>query len=72
MRSEIVYMIMGVIAGACICLEGTLNSLLGRHVGVIKAALAPFGTGLIALIIAVFILDRGRGLDMGLWLKAPW
>ncbi|NQU15124.1 MAG: DMT family transporter [Desulfobacteraceae bacterium] len=72
MKSSIGYMVLGTIAGCCLCLEGSLNSLLGRHVGVLKAAIAPFGTGLIAIVVVVLLLGKDKGIGLGLWLEAPW
>jgi len=72
MKSSIGYMVLGIIAGFCLCLEGSLNSLLGRHVGVLKAAIAPFGTGLIAIVVVVLLLGKGKDIGLGLWLEAPW
>jgi len=72
MNLELFYMVLGVVAGICICLEGTLNSLLGRHVGVLKAALAPFSIGLIAVIIMVIVFDKGKGIKITTWMEAPW
>ena len=72
MTLELFYMVLGIVAGICICLEGTLNSLLGRHVGVLKAALAPFSIGLIAVIIMVIVFDKGKGIKIAAWMEAPW
>jgi transporter family-2 protein len=72
MKLELFYMVLGVVAGICICLEGTLNSLLGRHVGVLKAALAPFCTGLVALTIIIIVFDKGKGIKISTLMEAPW
>lgn len=50
------YVILGIVGGICICKEGSLNSLLERHVGVLRATLAPFGTGFLAIRVNLFFV----------------
>lgn len=72
MNLEVLNMVLGIVAGICICLEGSFNSLLGRHVGVLKAALAPFSIGLISIIIIIILFDKGKGIKITPWMEAPW
>lgn len=64
--------ILGIVGGICICMEGSLNSLLGRHVGVLKSALAPFGTGFLAILVILFFITGDKAGGMTQWAKAPW
>jgi bacterial/archaeal transporter family-2 protein len=66
------YLVLGVFAGMCVCMEMSLNSLLGRHVGVLRSTLAPFTTGLIALLIILFFVTGERLGTIQQWTKAPW
>lgn len=66
------YLVLGVFAGMSVCMEMSLNSLLGRHVGVLRSTLAPFITGLIALLIILFFVTGERLGSLNPWMKAPW
>ena len=66
------YLVLGVFAGMSVCMEMSLNSLLGRHVGVLRSTLAPFITGLIALLIILFFVTGERLGSLNQWMKAPW
>lgn len=66
------YLALGVFAGMCVCMEISLNSLLGRHVGVLRSALAPFITGIVALLAILFFVTGDRLGSSQEWLKAPW
>jgi bacterial/archaeal transporter family-2 protein len=66
------YLVLGVFAGMCVCMEMSLNSLLGRHVGVLRSTLAPFITGLVALLIILFFVTGERLGSLNQWMKAPW
>lgn len=65
-------MLVGVIGGICVSMEGSLNSLLGRHVGVLKATIAPFAGGLIAILLVVLIAGSHDATGTGNWSSAPW
>jgi len=66
------YVILGIVGGICICMEGSLNSLLGRHVGVLRSALAPFGTGFVAILILLFFITGERTGGISQWAGSPW
>ncbi len=66
------YLLLGVFAGMCVCMEMSLNSLLGRHVGVLRSTLAPFITGLVALLFILFFVTGERLGSFSQWMKAPW
>jgi len=72
-NSEVIlYMLIGVIGGVCVSIEGSLNSLLGRHVGVLQATIAPFGVGLIAILIMVYLFTPEKMGSLSQWTQAPW
>jgi bacterial/archaeal transporter family-2 protein len=68
----LIYMLLGVIGGICVSLEGSLNSLLGRHVGVLQATIAPFGVGLIVILAVVYLFAPGKFGSFSQWADAPW
>jgi bacterial/archaeal transporter family-2 protein len=67
------FVCVGILGGVCVAVEGSLNSLLGHHVGVLKAVIAPFAVGLLTILVAVVVVtgfsDSGPG---GGWFSAPW
>ncbi len=67
-----IYMLVGIIGGICVSMEGSLNSLLGRHVGVLKATIAPFAGGLLAILLTVLIVGSQDTSGSGNWASAPW
>ena len=70
--SMLLYMAVGILGGVCVGLEGSLNSLLGKHVGVLRATIAPFAVGLVTILIAVAVLNPGKWGTAQEWLSAPW
>jgi bacterial/archaeal transporter family-2 protein len=66
------FALLGILGGVCVCMEGSLNSLLGRHVGVLRSALAPFGTGFMAILIVVLFITGDRTGRVSEWTAAPW
>jgi transporter family-2 protein len=66
------YLLLGIFAGMCVCMEISLNSLLGRHVGVLHSAVTPFVTGLISLLFILFFVTGAHLGSPNQWLKAPW
>jgi bacterial/archaeal transporter family-2 protein len=72
-NSEVVfYMLLGIIGGACVSIEGSLNALLGRHVGVLQATIAPFSVGLIVILIMVYVFTAEKMGSLSQWTQAPW
>lgn len=70
--SMLLYMAVGILGGVCVCLEGSLNSLLGKHVGVLRATIAPFAVGLVTILIVVAAANPGKWGTAQEWLSAPW
>lgn len=66
------YMAVGILGGIGVGLEGSLNSLLGKHVGVLRATVAPFAVGLVTILIAVAVMNPGKWGTAREWLNAPW
>ena len=62
----------GVVGGICVSMEGSLNALLGRHVGVLRATIAPFAVGLLTILLAVLLVGSQDTSGSGDWTSAPW
>jgi transporter family-2 protein len=70
--SMLMYIAVGILGGVCVSLEGSLNALLGKHVGVLRATVAPFAVGLVAILIVVAVANPGKWGTAQEWLSAPW
>lgn len=70
--SMLLYIAVGILGGVCVGLEGSLNALLGKHVGVLRATIAPFAVGLVAILIVVAVANPGKWGTAQEWLSAPW
>jgi len=68
----VIYILVGIVGGVCVAVEGSLNSLLGHHVGVLKAIIAPFAVGLITVLVAVAVTGSAGSGTGGGWFSAPW
>jgi transporter family-2 protein len=68
----VIYILVGIMGGVCVAIEGSLNSLLGHHVGVLKAVIAPFAVGLLTILIAVAVMGSAGSGTGGGWSSAPW
>lgn len=67
---SLLYLILAAIAGLTMALQGSLNSMLGKKVGIFEAS---FIVHLIAAIILVVILllNINKG-NIQTWKEAPW
>ena len=70
--SMLISMAVGVLGGVCVGLEGSLNAILGKHVGVLRATIAPFATGLATILFTVAIIGPDKWWNVKEWLSAPW
>jgi bacterial/archaeal transporter family-2 protein len=70
--SLLLYMAIGILGGACVGIEGSLNSILGKHVGVLRATIAPCAVGLVTILIVVAAVYQGQWGTAQEWLSAPW
>jgi transporter family-2 protein len=70
--SMLLYMAVGILGGVCVGLEGSLNALLGKHVGVLRATIAPFAVGLVTILLVVAVANPGKWGTAQEWLRAPW
>ncbi|MDH7576670.1 MAG: DMT family transporter [Bacillota bacterium] len=64
-------LIFALVAGVTMALQGSLNSALGKVIGLLEATFIVHVTGTLTLIILLFLLQLGRG-DLGRWAQAPW
>lgn len=69
--SEIIFFIIALIAGISMAVQGSLNSVLGKIVGLWEATFVVhiIATFLVAVIIFVFNLNKGSFSSLS---EAPW
>lgn len=70
MRKNFVFILPAGIAGALMALQGGLNGLLGKTIGLTETAFAVHLTG--ALAILPFFLTKLEGITGAKLAKAPW
>ncbi len=63
--------IFALIAGITMALQGSLNSALGKVVGLLESTFIVHVIGTVALVILLFLFQLGRG-DLGRFNQAPW
>ncbi len=63
-------LLLAAAAGIAMALQGSLNTVLGRAVGMLEATFFVHAIGTAALV-ALLLLGAGEG-SLGGWLKAPW
>ncbi|MGB9791234.1 MAG: DMT family transporter [Thermacetogeniaceae bacterium] len=70
MHLPLVPLLLAVAAGIAMALQGSLNTVLGKVVGLLEATFFVHVIGTVALI-ALLLVGVGEG-NIGNWLKAPW
>jgi transporter family-2 protein len=71
MSTELVALLIAALAGLTMAVQGTLNSALGKVVGLLEATFVVNAVGLVLVSVLLFVL----GLGTGSWSKvdqAPW
>lgn len=64
------YLILAAIAGLTMALQGSLNSMLGKKIGIFEASFIVHLTAAIILII-ILLLNINKG-NIQAWKDAPW
>ncbi|WP_031516445.1 DMT family transporter [Desulfofalx alkaliphila] len=71
MDVRIVALIVAALAGATMAVQGTLNSALGKAVGLWEMTLIVHVIGAAIAAVLVFLFKMGT-LDLAKWATAPW
>ncbi len=67
---SLLYLSMAALAGLMMALQGSLNSVLGKKIGLLEATFIVHVTASIILII-LLLFNLGKG-DFTLWRQVPW
>ena len=65
------YILLAAIAGSAMAVQGTLNSLLGKIVGLLESTLIVHLIGTATVVVLLFFLQLGRG-SLAAYQQAPW
>ncbi|NPV53655.1 MAG: DMT family transporter [Firmicutes bacterium] len=68
---KLVALVVAVFSGVFMAVQGSLNSRLGKVIGLWEATLVVHVVGLITIAIILFVLGLGKG-DIGRLPGAPW
>lgn len=69
----IVWILIGIISGACIAVQAPINAQLGRDIGLpFAAAFISFGSGAIVLGILTFAVSAATQTTLQWGVPAPW
>lgn len=71
MDGKILALIIAATSGLTMALQGTLNSALGKVVGLWETTFIVHAVGTVVVGILVFICHLGA-CDLGKWISAPW
>ena len=71
MGATIMAMLVAMVAGLTMAVQGTLNSILGKVVGLLEATFLVHAIGTLTVILSLFILGLGKG-DLLKLPQAPW
>lgn len=65
------FLVIAVLAGVAMAVQGALNSALGKIIGLWEATFLVHLSATIVLVLIIFLLKIGEG-DFALYHKAPW
>ena len=71
MSSKILALIIALIAGVSMAIQGSINTKLGQVIGNWEAILAVHVVGLATILILLFAFNVGKG-DLGRVTQVPW
>lgn len=63
--------IFALVAGITMAVQGSLNTALGKVIGLLEATFMVHVIGTLALVVFLFFLQLGKG-DLGRIVQAPW
>ncbi len=64
-------MLVALLAGLAMALQGSLDSLLGKAVGLLEATFVVHVTGTLTVVVGLFVLGLGKGSLLKI-AGAPW
>jgi bacterial/archaeal transporter family-2 protein len=64
-------LLLAFIAGVSMAVQGSLNTGLGKIIGLLESTFAVHIIGLATVLLALFVFRLGRG-DLGKFQEAPW
>ncbi len=67
---SLLFLVLAAIAGLTMALQGSLNSVLGKKIGIFEASFIVHFTATIILII-ILLLNISKG-NIQAWKEAPW
>lgn len=71
MGYNLIAMLVALLAGLAMALQGSLNSLLGKAVGLLEATFVVHVTGTLTVVVGLFVLGLGKGSLLKIT-GAPW
>ncbi len=71
MGYDLIAMLVAVLAGLTMALQGALNSILGKVVGLLEATFIVHVIGTVTVLLGLFVLGLGKG-DLIKLPQAPW
>jgi len=71
--TQLLWSLLGIVAGALVAFQAPINAALGRDLGLpVAAACVSFIAGSIVLIIASVVMSRVGGVSLNFRAPAPW
>ncbi len=71
MGYDMIAMLVALVAGLTMALQGALNSILGKVVGLLEATFIVHVIGTLTVVLGLFVLGLGKG-DLLKLPEAPW
>jgi transporter family-2 protein len=67
----LIALLLAAIAGVSMAVQGSINTGLGKIVGLLEATFIVHIVGIVTAALALYVLKFGRG-DLGKFQEAPW
>lgn len=71
MSAKVLALLVALVAGVSMAVQGSINTRLGKVVGQWEAIFVVHVVGLVGVSVLLFVLQIGRG-DLGRITKGPW
>ncbi|MEW6227631.1 MAG: DMT family transporter [Bacillota bacterium] len=71
MSAKVLALLIALVAGVSMAVQGSMNTRLGKVVGQWEAIFVVHVVGLVGVSVLLFVLQIGRG-DLGRITKGPW
>ncbi|AEF92984.1 protein of unknown function DUF606 [Desulfotomaculum nigrificans CO-1-SRB] len=71
MDGKLLALIIAAVSGLTMALQGTINSALGKVVGLWETTFIVHAVGTVVVGVLVFVCHLGA-CDLGKWVSAPW